>query len=596
MNFKLLNKLRETKYFNLICSITVVFIAFLQYFSIELSYLYLGQFFAVKLINKAAGVATILFFDILLILILKNIRTALNIGIGISTILSFVNHYVNLWHGSPFTFAELKNFKTAMSVASSYKLTLDIQIIAVIMLTLAEIIVVNVLFRKNFSKRKVSAISLALISAALFFCYFSPSPVIPKNAVGWKWYNSIVEYGYTPCLVQFTRRSFNAIPQPETYVESELKNFVENYTFSNDGNETPDIIFVLNETFYDLNQITDVNSDVNYLEYIQSIDNSITGYAVCPGAGGGTNSSEYELLTSNSLKIAPSITPFNIVELDGAYSLTGHLNNLGYTSISSHPDHEINYRRNVGYPALGFATSYFHPDFEDIEYYKDRHYPTDACVYRNSINWYEQMPESPRFMYILTIQNHGGYSYLDASDYLVHTQNDYGEHTSAVNEFNTCIKISDDGFKTLIDYYSKSDRKVILCMVGDHAPSFAPLIVDKDMSADEKEIALRSVPYIIWSNYIDLDSYDMPADRMSMIYLAPTILDIANVKTTAYYDYLLNLRNEVPVITSTGIYQSADGNIYHYDEMTDYTDILDTYFNLDYAIVKQKDFINSFAQ
>jgi len=594
MNIKLLNKLRDTKFFGIICILTVICVAFLQYFSIELSYLYLGQFLKISLINKCAGVVTVLFFDILLVLLIKNIRTSLNIGIALSSVLSVVNHYVNMWHGSPFTFAELKNFRTAMSVASSYKISLDINIVAIAMLTAAALFAVNVLFRKNICKRKFSAIGFAAIMAASFFCYLSPSPVIPKNAVGWKWYDSIVEYGYTCCLVQFSFQSLNAIPEPENYDEQALKNFIEEYDFSDADNKTPDIILVLNETFYDLEQITDVNADTDYIGYIRSLDNSIFGYAVCPGAGGGTNSSEFELLTSNSLKIAPTITPFNTVELNGAYSIAGYLNSLGYTSISSHPDQDINYRRNVGYPAFGFSQSYFHPDFTETEYYKGRHYPTDASVYENSINWYEQMPETPRFMYILTIQNHGGYSYLNAGDYLVHTANDYGEYTSQINEFNTCMKISDDGFKTLVDYYSTSDRDVIICMVGDHAPAFAPMVCDREMSADEKEIAVRSVPYVIWSNCADLDSYDLSAEKMSMIYLVPTLLDIADIRTNGYYDYLLTLRDTVPVITTTGVYQSADGVIHSYDEETVYSEMLDNYFNLDYSIVKQKDFVNSF--
>lgn len=596
MNIKLLNKLRGAKFFNIICIFTIIFVAFLQYFSIELSYLYLGQFFSIKLINKLAGIITVLFFDTLLILLIKNIRVALNIGTALSTLLSFVNHYVNLWHGSPFTFAELKNFRTALSVASSYKIAIDINILAIILLTFATFFIINVLFRKNSCKRKFSSIGFIAVFIAAFFCYFSASPVIPKKAVGWKWYDSIVEYGYTCCLVQFSFQSLNAIPEPDNYNEAAIKSFIEEYNFSNNSTKTPDIILVLNETFYDLSQITDANDNTDYLGYIKTLDNSIFGYAVCPGAGGGTNSSEYELLTSNSLKIAPSITPFNTVDLNDANSITGHLNNLGYTSISTHPDQDINYRRNVGYPALGFANSYFHPDFTDIKYYKDRHYPTDECVYENSIKWYEQMPEGPRFMYILTIQNHGGYSYLNQNDYLVHTEKDYGEFTGQINEFNTCIKISDQGFKTLIDYYSVSDRDVIICMVGDHAPAFAPMVSDNKTTADENEIALRSVPYVIWSNCEDLSQYNIPAEKISMIYLVPTLLDIADIKTTAYYDYLLTLRDMVPVITTTGVYQTVDGTIHNYEDSTDYSDMLETYFSLDYANVKQKDFIKDFVQ
>lgn len=592
----ILNKMRKSKYFNLFALFVIILTAFLQYFSIELSYLYLGQFFNLNILHKLAGIITILFFDFILVILFKNLRLSLNCGIFLSTILAFANHYVNLWHGSPFTFAELKNIRTALSVASTYKISFDIQIIAIIMLVLLQLFIVNILFNKNILNREFSAPAFALVSVCIFFCYFHVSPVIPKNAVSWKWYNSIVEYGYTPCLVQFSFQSINAIPEPDGYNESELKQFVSEYSVDKNSNDTPDIIYVLNETFYDLKQITDINTDTDYLNYFYNLENSISGYAVCANAGGGTNCSEFELLTSNSLKLAPSITPFNTVELENIYSVVGHLNNLGYTSIATHPDHEINYRRNIGYPALGFDESYFYQDFTNTEHYAGRGYPTDKSVYENSINWYENMPEGPRFMYILTIQNHGGYTYLDPEDYLVHTTNDYGEYTDDINEYSTCVKLSDEGFKTLIEYYKNSDRDVIICMVGDHAPAFSPFIVDKEMSENEKEIALRSVPYIIWSNYKDLSDYSISASKISMVYLTPTILDIADVKTTPYYDYMLKLRDQVPVITSFGIYQDYTGKIYNYDEVSEHSNMLNRYFDLEYAVIKQKDYIGSFAK
>ena len=62
------------------------------------------------------------------------------------------------------------------------------------------------------------------------------------------------------------------------------------------------------------------------------------------------------------------------------------------------------------------------------------------------------MGKGPRFMYILTIQNHGGYGYLNENDYLVHTQNDFGDYTNDINEFATCMYLSNKGFEELKDF------------------------------------------------------------------------------------------------------------------------------------------------
>ena len=51
--------------------------------------------------------------------------------------------------------------------------------------------------------------------------------------------------------------------------------------------KTPDIILILNESFYDLSLITEIEVDVPYLENISSMENTIKGYAVIVIGGSG---------------------------------------------------------------------------------------------------------------------------------------------------------------------------------------------------------------------------------------------------------------------------------------------------------------------
>lgn len=50
------------------------------------------------------------------------------------------------------------------------------------------------------------------------------------------------------------------------------------------------------------------------MQVTKNLPNSIYGHTISPHVGGGTNSSEYEMLSSNSLMLMPSITPFNWIE------------------------------------------------------------------------------------------------------------------------------------------------------------------------------------------------------------------------------------------------------------------------------------------
>lgn len=350
---------------------------------------------------------------------------------------------------------------------------------------------------------------------------------------------------------------------------------------------TPDIILILNESFYDLQQIVDFEADAPYMKNITSMDNLLKGYAVVPGAGGGTNSAEYELLTSNSLELMPGVTPFNTVNLNGANSIVSHLGALGYYSVAAHSEPAVNYSRITGYRDLQFSETHFEEDFMDVTYFHDRWFETDESLYKNMIRWYEAAPEEvPRFMYLLTIQNHGSYEMNAPEHDTVHTRSDLGGSTELANEFLSCISLTDQAFKNLTDYFSAVDRPVIVCMVGDHAPNFTNSIISQYSDA-ETDLRKRSVPLLIWANY-ELENIEL--GTMSMNYVVPTLLEIANVQLTPYYSYMLQLKEQVPILTSYGDYYDADMTLYSYDadEGKLYEQMVDNYFYLEYENLQTK--------
>ena len=150
-----------------------------------------------------------------------------------------------------------------------------------------------------------------------------------------------------------------------------------------------------------------------------------------------------------------------------------------------------------------------------------------------------------------------------------------------MNEFLTGIYLSDLAFKNLTDYFAQVDRPVIVCMVGDHCPSFAESIADPSFSEDEKQLRLRTVPLVFWANF---PLEETAPGTMSMNYVVPTLLDLAGINLSPYYSYLLQAKQTVPVISSYGCYYDAEGNIYRYSEDTGatYERTVDDYFYLEY--------------
>lgn len=214
------------------------------------------------------------------------------------------------------------------------------------------------------------------------------------------------------------------------------------------------------------------------------------------------------MLTSNSLILMPSITPFNWLNLYNANSVVSYLKGLGYSTMAAHPYTNSNYRRDSAWLAMGFDETHFQDDFTSQEYYGSRPYQTDSATYRDWEKMYEAMPEDkPRFSFLVSIQSHGDYDMNDASLDIVHADTDYGEYDELMNEYLSCIKMTDAAVQELCDYfteqYEKTGRKVIVAMAGDHAPSFVKHVADASFAATNNDLQIleRSTPFFIWANY-----------------------------------------------------------------------------------------------
>ncbi len=533
--------------------------------------------------------------------IIMIIATRLWITIFISnvmcTIIGFTNFFVVQHHGTPFTIAELRNMRTAFDVLGNYKLNFN-GIPIKLLITCIMVILCSLFIRIIENKKGKIKINTALCASILicggyiFFCFYGESPIKPIKTIGWSWKEAYGRYGYVACFVEDIYSRNNIINKPQGYNYDTVQAVYSKYPkeINYDENITyPDIIFIVNETLYDLKHLINFETDVDYFKNIRDMDNLIYGYAVSPIPGGGTNSSEYELLTSNSLYLMNSgVTPFNVIDLREATSVVSHLKSLGYETLATHTEAGSNYNRITGYTDLGFDIIKFEQEYENMEGYYGRWYETDSSVYRNIEKWYNEMGEQPRFLYLLTIQNHGSWDLSDAEYDTVHITQSEFEATDTMNEYLTSISLSDEAFRELTEYFKGVNRPVIVCMVGDHCPSFAGDIAGYTMSEEEKELKLRETPLFIWANY-PLDS--MNIGSIGMPFVVPTLLKTAEVPLSGYYKYLLDVSKEVPIITVYGKYFDTENNGFPINE-GHYSELVSEYFQVEYSNLKggkQKD-------
>ena len=520
------------------------------------------------------------------------------------TVLAVVNYYTRDLHGSAVMPQDVLNLGTAAEVMGSYTLHVDAKVAAIGLLYLPVAALALCQYRLERPLRGVRAGwrarlgrlagSAAGIFAVLYLGYFSPWPVMPQPPYGWNWQPTYYTYGYLAGTVRATALLADPVIAPDGAEEgvrqaADLAAGYQPAVAEADAQDYPDIVLILSESFYDLGLVTDLQADTDYLATLHGLENSIQGYAIAPHIGGGTNHSEYELLTSNSLMLAPAVTPYNWLALDGAESIVSYLKDLGYATLAAHPYTATNYRRDTAWRQLGFDQTHFADSFPTDERYGDRPYQTDSATYRDLTALYEAMPaDQPRFAFLVSIQTHGDYDMNDPTLDLVHAAADYGRYDGEVDEYLSCIAMSDAAIGELCDYfarqYEQTGRRVIVCLVGDHAPSFVDHIADRTGLADNDLWMLeRSTPYVIWANYpLAGAAQAEPGARMDLCDLAPTLAEQAGLPLNDYYRYILNMKQDILLQTGGCDYMDETGALRAYGSDPADDALLQGYFALEY--------------
>lgn len=547
-----------------------------------------------------------LFFFTFLSFLKKLIPTALIITVGVN-LLAIINYYELKLHGTVLTHQDIRNITTAVQHIGSYKLELSLHVKAIVLSFLVVQFVLVFMHTRNYRiKRNVTA---GFTSAVTLFCLIyvlvlSPFPILKIGS--WSWERKYYTDGFVIGTLENLSSVFHIAIKLEGYEDAlkslEPKETDEPVWSGETVKDYPDIIMVLNETYYDIGMFLDFEPDNSYMHYYNTMD-AYKGYAAVPYAGGGTNASEYELLTCNSMALINSSSPFNDLHFSESPSLVAFLKELGYETLAAHPFIPGNYHRNTVWKELGFDKMFFVSDFSYLDFYGKRSYCTDSSAFRSFKEFYEQMPEnSPRFAYLLTIQNHGDWDVNASEEDIIHIGQTNGLLDSDINrveEYMSCIKLTDDFISEMISYFSDSDRNVIVYMVGDHCPSFLneeafddtvktdntqTLLDDKTVS----DLRKRQVPYFIWSNQPDV-LQKLPVNRnIDLCALSAYAMKAAGLPISLYHKQLLKMSENAICITGIDIAKEGIGYVNDSGETSSIYSISDTandvkkYFYMEY--------------
>ena len=578
--------------------------AFVGWFQLELSDAVPAAYLAAQWpVFAPLNALTALCITLLLYALTGRWSRATGLSGAVLTVLALVNYYTRDLHGSAVMPEDVLNLSTAAEVMGSYTLQITGTVVAIVLLYLPVLLAAWLQARlcADLPKRaapKARAARYAGCAAGIFAIlyagYFAPFAPLPRSDAGWTWQTAYYRHGFLASSVETCRLLGDAVIQPAGYDESALPDIAAAAERpSAETDDRPDILLILSESLYDFSLVTDLQADTELMPVINALPNAVRGHTVSANVGGGTNVTEYEMLTSNSPMLVPTVTPFNGLDFSDANSVVGYLKSLGYTTMAAHPYAASNYNRDVVWQQLGFDETHFMQDFPTQETYGARPYRTDSATYRDWQALYEAMPaDKPRFSFLVSIQTHGDYTMNDDTQNLVHAAADYGAFDHTMDEYLSCVQMSDAAFGELCEYftdlYARTGRKVIVAMAGDHAPSFVAHVSDPALGqGDELTLLQRSTPFVIWANYPlpHADAAQNPADplnRMDMVMLTPTLLEQAGLPLSDYYRYLLTLKDAAPVVTGTQDYTLPDGTAAAFGEDAARDALVRGYFDLEY--------------
>ncbi len=352
---------------------------------------------------------------------------------------------------------------------------------------------------------------------------------------------------------------------------------------TDEDQELPNIIVIMNEAFSDLSVIGDFQASEDYMPYFRSLygaEDTISGSLYVSVLGGNTANTEFEFLTGDTMAFLPTGSiPYQQFLSEELPALPEILTQQGYTATGIHPYIADGWRRNEVYPLLGFEEAFFRDDFDDPD--KLRGYITDEAAFEKVIETYEEKDgEGPFFSFLVTMQNHGGYSQQWADfQRTVTVEGMDGLDLTRTNAYLTLIKETDRAFEELISYFEQTDEKTIILMFGDHQPNvetaFLEQLYGKDydsLTAEELSQRYRT-PFVLWANYDIEEDEDV---QISANYLSCLLMEAAGLEMSSYQEYLWEMYQELPVITANFAIDS-DGRFYSADQYDQLEELLNGY-------------------
>ncbi|GAU78112.1 LTA synthase family protein [Fusibacter sp. 3D3] len=424
--------------------------------------------------------------------------------------------------------------------------------ILVVAMGILSFLLFKILKVRKISQHRVVFATLIVISVAVL-------------GIGQMAYNSnldIMKTGFLYHLSNHTRIKLPfdkaALKEADAQIRADIETY-ENNDATLSSYEKPNVIIIQSEAFWDINKMG-LEMSENPIQYFDDLKTeSIHGDMYVPVIGGGTSNTEFEILTGMTLKNFSSdwfmVYP-NAIK-SPIPSLATIFRHSGYRAIAIHPYMSWYYNRVEVYKDMGFD------EFKSIEYMDHLEliggYTSDKYTTDEIIKAIEENAE-PVFNMTITMQNHGPYGNFRFEE----DQIDVQVKTKLSNDSNYFLKNyvqglyhSDIELKRLVKYLKESDEPTVILFYGDHLPMLGDdylayresgYIGYESSSELQQGLEMMSVPYVLWSNYSQVEEAKAP---MNASFMSAFLLEKLGVEMPNYMKVVSTISKEMPLILRT---------------------------------------------
>ena len=340
--------------------------------------------------------------------------------------------------------------------------------------------------------------------------------------------NSYKDYGFTTCFTfTFGQRG---IEKPEEYSTETVEEILtevdqadapapqatavpRNMRFTAKQMETPNIVFLQLESFFDLDTLQGLqltgDPTPNFHTLLEKCPN---GALYVPTVGGGTANVEFEVMSGFNMDFfGAGETPYNTIIQENACETIAHvLRERGYASTALHNNTGTFFSRNQVYSNLGYDR------FDSLEYMLNPEYNKTGWA-RDSVLTDEilramETTDAQDLIFAIGVESHGKYGETYAyqeGDIEVLSAPDEIYYAFLQNYVNV-IRPVDAFLGEILEAFDSYDEPIVAVIYGDHLPGLG---LTQDMLTTGDLYASR---YVIWNNYgAEFEAPDMQAYRLS---------------------------------------------------------------------------------